>query len=486
MKVELPRKSKLPKVPPFRGWGQLSENMKVELPLKRKLSKVPPFRGWGQLSTIPIKGMGLLFFLSFFCSCQHKNVSIKFTSNDISKVITAMTNIMLHDITNPPLATRFFAYTTLAGYEIVAENDAHFKSMHGVLNSYPIITKPDSINNNYYQLATLLAMMEVAKNMQPSGNQMDIYEQQFIDSCGKLGFSDDVINDLKRYSISVSKQILSYAKTDGYNKISNLTRYTPLKADGFWYPTPPGFLAAVEPNFNTVRSFTLDSCSQFKPAPPLPFSAKVESPFYEIVNAVYKEGKTLTNDHRVIASFWDCNPYAMQDGGHLLYGFKKISPGSHWLGITGIACLNAHKSFEESMQIFTWESVGLMDAFICCWDEKYRSNRIRPETAIRKYIDPQWEPLLQTPPFPEYLSGHSVVSALSAVLLTHYFGENFQYRDSVEVSYGLPARNFSSFKQAATEAGISRFYGGIHFMDAINNGQIQGTKVGEWVLQKIK
>ena len=137
------------------------------------------------------------------------------------------------------------------------------------------------------------------------------------------------------------------------------------------------------------------------------------------------------------------------------------------------------------MQIYTTVSIGLMDAFMCCWDEKFRSNRIRPETAIRKYIDPEWTPLLQTPPFPEYLSGHSTVSAASATILTHYFGSNFSYTDSVEVSYGLPAKKFDSFQQAAAEAAISRFYGGIHFMDAINNGLTQGTKVGEWVLKKL-
>ena len=125
-----------------------------------------------------------------------------------------------------------------------------------------------------------------------------------------------------------------------------------------------------------------------------------------------------------------------------------------------------------------------MEGFISCWDEKYRSNRIRPETAIRKYVDPNWQPLLQTPPFPEYLSGHSVVSSASAVILTNFFGDNFSFTDSVEVTYGLAPRKFTSFHQAAQEAAISRFYGGIHFMDAINNGLTQGTKVGEWVLQR--
>ncbi len=109
-------------------------------------------------------------------------------------------------------------------------------------------------------------------------------------------------------------------------------------------------------------------------------------------------------------------------------------------------------SFDSSMEVHTVLALTFTDAFICCWDEKYRSNRIRPETAIRLYIDPQWKPLLQTPPFPEYISGHSVVSGASAEILSHYFGDHFAYRDSVEQDFGLPPRSFQSFRQAAQEA----------------------------------
>ncbi|MDB5283023.1 MAG: superfamily protein, partial [Bacteroidota bacterium] len=125
------------------------------------------------------------------------------------------------------------------------------------------------------------------------------------------------------------------------------------------------------------------------------------------------------------------------------------------------------------------------DAFICCWDDKYRTNRIRPETAIRKYVDPNWRPLLQTPPFPEYISGHSVISSAAAVVLTHYFGDNFHYTDNVEVKFGLKPRKYQSFLQASAEAAISRFWGGIHFKDAIEKGQIQGLAVGEHVLSRL-
>ncbi len=428
-------------------------------------------------------GVAIIFL---FQSCKQKKQSPQFTNKDISHVITKMTDIMVHDITNPPLAARFFSYACLAGYEVVSENDSSMRTMHGILNDYPEIKKPVQIKNYDYQLSALLAMMETAKKMQPSGRLFEEYENHFLDSIKNEGPSKEIIDSSKSYAIEISKQILAYAKADGYNKISNLPRYTPLNKEGYWYPTPPAFFAAVEPYFNTVRPFTLDSASQCKPASPTSFNAQKGSSFYELMNAVYKEGAALTQEHRDIAAFWDCNPFAMQDEGHLMYGVKKISPGAHWLGITGIACEKANKSFDESMQIFTTVSAGMTDAFICCWDEKFRSNRIRPETAIRKYIDPNWQPLLQTPPFPEYLSGHSVVSSACATILTNFFGDNFSYTDSVEVNYGLPPRSFTSFQQAVQEAAISRFYGGIHFMDAINNGLTQGSKVGEWVINKTK
>lgn len=418
--------------------------------------------------------------------CKKKQEDLpQFSNSDISNVITKVTEVMVHDITNPPLAARFFAYICLAGYEVVAQHDSTFKSTSGVLNEYPEIKKPD-IAEHASSLTALLAMLETARKIQPSGNLIADYEKNFIDSCAQLGYSEEVIRKSKAYAEEISKSILAYAKADGYNKTSSFPKYTPIDKEGHWYPTPPAYFAAVEPHFNTIRPLTMDSASQFKPAPPAPFSEDKYSPFYEMLLEVYHEGISLPQEHRKIASFWDCNPFAMQDNGHLMIGLKKISPGAHWLGITGIACEKAGKDFSESMKIHMVMATGLMDAFISCWDEKYRSNRIRPETAIRKYIDPGWEPLLQTPPFPEYPSGHSTISGASAYILTHYFGDNFHFTDDVEVSYGLPARDFPSFMDAAKEAAISRLYGGIHYRDANKNGIAQGLKIGECVINTIE
>jgi hypothetical protein len=424
-----------------------------------------------------------LLFSVMLVRCNVKDVTPpELTANEISMLLDKMTGIMLHDVTNPPLASRFFSYACLSGYEIVSQNNSRFPRLYGILNGYPDLKRPDSISGYSAALSALLAMSETAKKMQPSGKLLEDYQSALIDSLKKEGYSDKVIANSHKYAKWVSSQILAYARADRYNRISNFPRYTPVQKEGYWYPTPPAYFAAIEPFFNTVRPFLLDTCNQFKPIPPVAFSKEKGSPFLVMLQQNYN--MTLDDEKRAIAAFWDCNPFAVQDNGHLLVGLKKISPGAHWMGIAAIACKKDKKSFDESLQVFTMLSVGLTDAFICCWDEKFRSNRIRPETAIRKYIDPFWQPYLQTPPFPEYLSGHSTVSACASVILTHFFGENFEYVDDVEVPYGLPPRKFKSFQHAAEEAAISRFYGGIHFMDAIDEGLVAGKQVGQWVISK--
>ena len=295
---------------------------------------------------------GVLWMSIMMYGCKQKPLTKEnFTTTDISSIYTEMMDLMIHDVTNPPLASRFFAYTTLAGYEVISQNEKGFKSMHGVLNEYPDLKKTDSIQGYAYQLSALLAMLETAKKMQPSGKLLEKYRLHLLDSCRQSGYTEDVISQSEKYALAVSKKILAYAKADRYNKISNYQRYTPSNTPGSWYPTPPAFFEAVEPWFKTVRPFTLDTCNQFIPSPPVPFSTDKNSAFFKMMLTNYND--TLTEEHRLIAAFWDCNPFALQDKGHLLMGVKKISPGAHWMGITGIACAKADKSFGESMLIFS-------------------------------------------------------------------------------------------------------------------------------------
>ncbi|NIJ51688.1 vanadium-dependent haloperoxidase [Dyadobacter arcticus] len=429
-----------------------------------------------------VKFANVLFVIAViftFTGCKKTPKDNKVSPETIGQVTLQMTDVMVHDVTNPPLSARFFAYACLAGYEVIAQNDSAYKSMNGILNDFPVISKPE-ITDYSIQLTSALAMLETAKKMQPSGSLLQKYQDRLIDSCRTIGFSDEVIVGSQEYALEISKQILKYAKADKYNRISNFPRYEPKGTPGAWYPTPPGYFPPVEPYFKTVRPFTLDSSSQFQVAPPVAFSEDKTSGFFKLMKQNYDDKKEP--EHRVMAAFWDCNPFALENKGHLLVGMKKISPGAHWMGITAIACKQGKTDFARTLLINTSVAIGLMDSFMACWDEKYRSNRIRPETAIRKYIDPTWKPFLQTPPFPEYLSGHSVISSTSAVILTHYFGDNFVYTDTVEERFNLKPRKFKSFLAAAQESGMSRFYGGIHFMDAIENGQKQGIEIGNWVI----
>jgi len=127
---------------------------------------------------------------------------------------------------------------------------------------------------------------------------------------------------------------------------------------------------------------TLDSASQFAPEPPAPFSTAKNSVFFKYMLLNYQKGAGgLTEEEKDIEDFWDCTPFAVQNNGHMLIGLKKISPGAHWLGITGTVCRLSKTNFSMTVKIHTVMAITLLDGFICCWDEKYRTNRIRPETG---------------------------------------------------------------------------------------------------------
>ena len=205
---------------------------------------------------------------------------------------------------------------------------------------------------------------------------------------------------------------------------------------------------------------------------------------YDISNKITKEGDN--SEEIAIAQFWDCNPYVSVTRGHLMFATKKISPGAHWIGIAKIASKMTNSDFNKTVYAYTKTSIAIADAFISCWDEKYRSNLIRPETLINEHIDENWKPVLQTPPFPEYTSGHSVVSGAAATALTDIFGDDFAFADDTEIAFGLPIRSFASFDQAADEAAISRMYGGIHYRKAVDIGVKQGRDLGKFVLDKLK
>jgi hypothetical protein len=403
----------------------------------------------------------------------------------VKPAVFSLSMIMMHDVVNPPAASRYYAYCMMGAYCILEKTDNNVAPIKKIVKNIDDIAITNGGNYNA-QLAALYCILETGRLMLPSGEDLKNDEERLIETIiKKHKVKKEVADASVAVANSIAKQIIAFAKKDNYSKLSAKLRYTPKKGDGFWYPTPPMYMEAVEPNWYTVTPLVLDSAQQCKIAPPTEYSADTLSNFYQLAMEVYNTGNTLTPEQLQVASFWDCNPFVVATSGHMSLGFKKISPGGHWMNITCIAAKNAQLNFSQTIQLLAIEGITQMDAFISCWAEKYSNNRIRPETYINKHIDIKWQPILQTPPFPEYTSGHSVVSGASAEVLTYLIG-NIPYTDDSETMFEIPARKFTSFRQASAEAAISRLYGGIHFKDAIENGSVQGKAVGNCIINRLK
>ncbi len=160
--------------------------------------------------------------------------------------------------------------------------------MKGILNDYPSMTKPD-VKNYDYHLAALLAVIETASRIQPSGKQLESLKEKILKQAGN-DLDKETIDGSVEYATDITRQVLTYAKDDGYRNFSDYPRYTPLNGEGYWFPTPPGYFAAIEPYFGKLRPFFLDSGSQFIPPPPASFNKNKSSAFYELMDSVYQTG----------------------------------------------------------------------------------------------------------------------------------------------------------------------------------------------------
>jgi hypothetical protein len=423
------------------------------------------------------------------CSMSLPNEDYKALVKDadfLHRSVKQVTDVIVHDIFSPPVASRIYVYMSIAGYEAAIQENPQYVSLAGQLKGLEAVPKPEAEEEYSYPLASVQAMLTVGKALVFSEDKMEVFYNKIMQEFKDTGIPEEIFDRSVSYGNEVARHILDWADKDNYKQSRSFPKFSIEDNPATWKPTPPAYMDAIEPHWAKIRTLAIDSCTQFKPAPPTDFSTNKNSLFYKEAYEVHTITKNLTDEQREIAFFWDCNPFMMNVKGHVMFATKKISPGGHWMNITHVACKKMNAGFVQSAEAYALVSVALMDAFISCWDEKYRSKLIRPESYINEYIDEDWVPLLQTPPFPEYTSGHSVVSSASAVTLTKLFGDDFSFVDSTEVEYGLPSRSFKSFHEASEEAAISRLYGGIHYRPAIVNGFTEGTAIGHYVIGKIK
>lgn len=397
----------------------------------------------------------------------------------LHEAIGVVTATMIESITSPPVSSRTYAYASIAAYEVLRHGAPAYRSLAGQVNELTAVPPPSG--SEHLPLAGLHAFLTVAEALVFLPEPVAAQRDEIIAQARAERIEEKVIEASLEYGEAVAAHILAWAAEDGINAARAAPRLEIQREPGLWIPTPPAYMDPIEPNWGTIRPFALSSPDQFRPVPPVPYDMSDSSEFYRLVREVYETGKQLTPEQREIAAFWDCNPFALESIGHMMVAAKKMSPGGHWIGISRIVLRDADASLLRTAEAYARVGMATSDGFISSWDEKYHSIRIRPVTVIQQEIDPEWMPVLQTPPFPEYTSGHSVISMAAAEVLTAMFGEEVSFRDDTEVPFGLPVRTFDSFYEAAHEAAISRLYGGIHYRDAIDVGILQGSLVGRQV-----
>ena len=429
--------------------------------------------------------LGTLVWLAGFAAPAQSWKGKTERADYLHRALKQVTDVMVYDIYSPPVTSRTYAYVSVAAYEVLAQDNRAFPTLAGRLHGLTPVPTPDKSRAYSPTLAAVHALILCGKALVISEQKLDTFEQQLVAEYRANGLPDAVLDYSLTYGQQVASHIITWSKADKYHQTRSLPLYRISPDEAAWKPTPPAYIKAVEPHWNKLRTFVLDSARQFSPPAPPAFSTDTTSAFYKTARAVYAQVNTNSAEQVVVANFWDCNPFKMNVRGHVMFATKKISPNGHWMNIARQACQQANASAAQSAETYALLAVTMADCLISCWDEKYRSAIIRPETYINRYISPTWRPVLQTPPFPEYTSGHSVVSSAAAVVLTKRFGESFAFADSTEVAFGLPVRRFASFWEAAQEAAISRFWGGIHYMPAITNGQKQGEAVGAYVMVRL-
>jgi hypothetical protein len=376
---------------------------------------------------------------------------------------------------SPPVASRNFAYLGITSYEAIASGDVKLRSLAGQLHGLDAL--PSRTKGQAYDEAIVLnaalgqSLQFYFSNTGPSGQKALRVRLKQLDAEVTKNVVNSVARRSKAYGVLLAKRIHAWSETDGGAKIENMgfpLRYSLIKGQGQWVPTTQQGLQQVPllPKWGENRLFAMPSTTACQLLGPPAYSEEKTSAFFQQAEEVKDTRAALSEEQVAIARFWSDDP------------MLSVTPPGHWISIILQLSARAQMPAERTAEALARLGVATADAFIGGWHAKYNYNLLRPVTYIRKHMDPNWEPLLITPPFPEYPSGHSVQSAAAAQVLEKMFGANTAFEDDTYVGDGIATRKFVSFKAAAEEAAMSRLYGGIHFRAAIVDGLAQGTCIG--------
>ncbi|MDZ4748793.1 MAG: vanadium-dependent haloperoxidase [Saprospiraceae bacterium] len=435
-----------------------------------------------------MKSIAIILIGLFFYGCRNSTTiqPKAFGVEDLHQLNWRLLEIAMEDGFPPPIASRVYAYPHIAFYMTIQKFfPDSLQPLAGRLNGLPPINDVD-VKGADAELTALLSFCKTAKKVVFSEDQVDDLTTGILFKAEEGGFSAAVIEASVRCSDEITGHMIEWINQDNYIETRTMDRWTSTKKTGEWIETPPDYVVGLESNWFKIRPMVIDSAGIYRCTPPPPYDPARESEFYKMVNAVYQQSKELDEEKVAIALYWDDNPNTSEHHGHLVSVIHKISPPGHWLNIISQISRRDNSTLFKVTKAYTYTSIAMFDAIISCWYEKYRTNLVRPITYIQENIDNTWTPLIQTPPFPEYTSGHSAISAAAASILTHTFGDNYAFTDSTEVLFNHPVRHFNGFHEAAWEVSLSRFYAGIHYMNGITEGNRQGRFIGQLVLDSLR
>ncbi|MBH0238956.1 vanadium-dependent haloperoxidase [Methylobrevis sp. L22] len=379
---------------------------------------------------------------------------------------------------SPPVASRAFAYLGVAAFEAsVAVGEGDLVSLAGQVQALgPLPAPPPDAALDaavVVQATVAAAARELFGNTGPTGQRaLKLVEAKLAASVAD-GLPAATVTASTDYGRAIAAHVLAWSADDGGAVIDNMgfpADFALGDGPGRWKPTSTfdQQQRPLLPRWGENRTFAMPSGATCDLPPPPDYSDDPASRFFIEAKEVYDARVQLSDEHRAIARFWSDDP------------MLSPTPPGHWISIALQLLEQDGAGLDRHAEVMAKLGITLADAFIGCWHEKFRYDLVRPVTVIRRMIDPKWEPLLITPPFPEYPSGHSTQSGAAAEVLTALFGENRAFTDRTHEDDGLPARSFPSLWAAAEEAGISRLYGGIHFRAAIDLGLDQGRCIGAY------
>lgn len=386
---------------------------------------------------------------------------------------------------SPPVASRALAYLGLTLYESVVAGMPDHRSLAGQLNELQSLPWAQPDEALHWPTVAHSAMAAMTRMMFPQASaenraRIDLLERSLPLKLARDFDPQRVGADMRTRSETFGKlmamAIMTWARTDGGHEAWGPLRrhqasYVPPSGAGQWAPTPPNFAPALLPWWGDVRPFALNSAAACPaPAPPA-YDEQAGSVFQRETVEVHRISQAATQEQRQVSLYWADDP------------LKTPTPAGHWSFIATDLLKQNKASLARAARVYARLHLAMADAFIATWSTKYAVNRLRPVTAVQLMLDSQWVPtLMHTPPFPEYPSGHSVLSSAAAGVLEHEFGANTRFTDNTHNDRGWGPRSFASFRSAADEAAVSRLYAGIHFRSGIEGGKVQGRCVAERAL----